>query len=45
MLIEEYQVRAKQSKSITHRKLELEDRLQSIPMLDRSIELYINPSI
>tara|TARA_R110002153_G_scaffold166545_1_gene319051 strand:+ start:59 stop:1654 length:1596 start_codon:yes stop_codon:yes gene_type:complete len=43
MLIEEYQIRAKQSKSITHRKLEIEDKLQSIPMLDRSIELYINP--
>lgn len=43
LIHEEYQIREKQSRGTINRCKELEDRLTSIPMLDRSVELYINP--
>ena len=43
MIIEEYKLRDRQSKSVRNRKMEIEDKLQSIPLLDRSIEHYIDP--
>lgn len=43
LIHEEYQIREKQSRGTRNRCSEMEDRLTSIPMLDRSIELYINP--
>ena len=39
----EYKIRTKQSKNIMNRKMEECDRFVSVPMLDRSIEHYINP--
>jgi 5'-3' exonuclease len=39
----EYKIRTKQSKNIMNRKMEESDRFVSVPMLDRSIEHYINP--
>ena len=43
LIHEEYQIREKQSRGTRNRCTEMEDRLTSIPMLDRSVELYINP--
>lgn len=43
LLIEEYKLRDKQSNSVKKRKLEKDEKLQSIPLLDRSVEEYINP--
>jgi 5'-3' exonuclease len=43
LIHEEYQIREKQSRGTINRCTEMEDRLTSIPMLDRSVELYINP--
>lgn len=43
MIIQEYKIRNKQSKSIVNRKLDVEQHLQSIPLFDRAVEMYINP--
>ena len=43
MIIEEYKIRNKQSRSIVNRKLDMEQHLQSIPLFDRAVEMYINP--
>ena len=43
LICNEYNIRDKQSKNIINRKMEESDRFVSIPMLDRSIEKYINP--
>jgi len=43
LIYNEYKIRDRQSKNIANRKMEESDRFVSIPMLDRSIEKYINP--
>lgn len=43
MLREEYAIRSKQSKGMAHRRMEPEQAFMSVPLLDRSEELYINP--
>jgi len=44
LFLEEYQIRDKQARGTKTRTTDLKDRLNSIPMLDRSIEMYINPT-
>jgi 5'-3' exonuclease len=43
MIKEEYAIRSKQSKGMAHRRMESEQAFMSVPLLDRSEELYINP--
>lgn len=43
MLREEYAIRNKQSKGLMNRRMEPEQAFMSVPLLDRSEELYINP--
>lgn len=43
LMIEEYQIREKQARNTKTRSGKLDEKFTSIPMLDRSVELYINP--
>ena len=43
LMIEEYQIREKQARNTKSRSGKLDEKFTSIPMLDRSVELYINP--
>lgn len=43
MMKEEYAIRSKQSKGIRHKRMEHEEAFMSIPLLERSEEIYINP--
>ena len=43
-MMEEYNIRDKQSRGTKGRTTDLKDKLTAIPMLDRSVELYINPN-
>lgn len=43
LICNEYKIRDRQSNNIINKKMEESDRFVSMPMLDRSIEKYINP--
>ena len=43
MIREEYVTRNKLSKGVTHRHMDPEEAFMSIPLIDRSEEIYINP--
>ena len=43
MMCEEYVTRNKQSKGVAHRRMDPEQAFMSVPLLDRSEEIYINP--
>tara|TARA_B100000902_G_scaffold387330_1_gene431259 strand:+ start:4681 stop:6288 length:1608 start_codon:yes stop_codon:yes gene_type:complete len=43
LLCNEYKIRDKQCKNIANRKMEESERFVLLPMLDRSVEKYINP--
>tara|TARA_Y100000389_G_scaffold205088_1_gene262954 strand:- start:6728 stop:8260 length:1533 start_codon:yes stop_codon:yes gene_type:complete len=43
MFKDEYQLRSKQSKFIKHKEGDNEQKLQSLPLKNRSVEFYINP--
>lgn len=44
LFLEEYNIRDKQARGTASRTTELKDKFNAIPMLERNVELYINPN-